>query len=109
MATETKKILGQNSPAATTLTDLYTVPASTQTIGSSLVVTNRAGATTYRVSIAKAGAADAVAQYIAYDNALAANDTETIKIGITLGATDVVRVYSGTGSVSFSLFGVEVS
>ena len=34
------KVLGQSNPAATTATSLYTVPAATQTIVSTVVVTN---------------------------------------------------------------------
>jgi hypothetical protein len=106
---ETKKVLGQLSPAAITLSTLYTVPAATQVVGSTLMVCNRGGATTYRVSVAPDGAGDSVEQYLAYDVALGANAPDPIKIGITLDATDVVRVYSASGNVSFQLFGVEVT
>ena len=47
MAT-TYKVLGQSNPAATTLTTLYTVPASTQTVISTITVANQAAtAATY--------------------------------------------------------------
>ena len=39
MAT-TYKVLGQSNPAATTLTTLYTVPAATQAVISSISVAN---------------------------------------------------------------------
>jgi hypothetical protein len=54
------KILGQSSPSATTPTDLYTVPAATSTVCSSISICNWGGTqTTFRVSISPAGAATA--------------------------------------------------
>jgi hypothetical protein len=107
---DTIKTLGQLSPAATTLTTLYTTPASTSCTTSTLVVCNRAGtAGTFRISIAVAGAADNVIQYLYYDQALDANATFAITIGMTLAAGTVVRAYASSASFSFNLFGIEVS
>lgn len=104
------KILGQNAPAGTTLTDLYTVPAATSTTISSVTVCNRsATATTFRISVAVAGAADATNQYIFYDQAIDGNSTYIATIGITLATTDKLRVYAGTSNLTFNAFGVEVS
>lgn len=108
--TDTLKVLGQSAPSATTLTALYTVPGATQAVGSSITICNRvASATTYRISVAPAGAADTNSQYLFYDLPIQANDTYTWVLGISLGATDVVRVYAGNANLSFSLFGVEVT
>lgn len=110
MATETPKVLGQLDAPATTLSALYTVPASTTVVASTLVVCNRNNSNiTFRVSIAVAGAADDVKQYIYYDALLLKNDSVFATIGLTLGATDVVRVYASTTGVSFALYGVEVA
>jgi hypothetical protein len=50
------KILGQSSPLATTETDLYTVPALTSAVCSSISICNRGGTqTTFRVSISQGG------------------------------------------------------
>jgi hypothetical protein len=107
---EAFKILGQSAPAATTLTDLYTVPSATFTTLSSLTVCNRsATATTFRVSVAVAGATDAASQYIYYDQAIDGNSTYIATIGITLATTDKIRVYAGTANLTFNAFGVEVS
>jgi hypothetical protein len=104
------KVLGQSSPSATTLTTLYTVPASTQAVCSSLTICNTASsATTYRVAIRPSGATVATQHYIAYDAALPANDTVTLTLGIALSATDVVSVYAGATGVAFAAFGVEVT
>lgn len=107
---ETRKVLGQLNPSATTLTALYTVPGATQAVCSTLVVCNQAASGgTYRISVAVAGAADAAMQYLAYDVSINLNSTNTYTLGITLGATDVVRVYASSTSMSFSLFGVELT
>jgi len=108
MAT-TYKILGQVSPAATTETALYTVPASTSAIASSIIVCNRASTqTSFRVSISVNGAATATKDYIYYDLLIGGHDTFIATIGVTLGDTDVVRVYSGSTNLSFSLYGSEI-
>lgn len=105
---DTIKNLGQADLAATTLTGVYTVPASTQTVISSVVFCNRNGsAVTIRCSVAVAGAADANAQYIAYDQNVPANTSLVLQIGITMAATDVLRAYASTTGVSVNVFGVE--
>jgi hypothetical protein len=107
---EAIKVLGQVNPAATTLTTLYTVPAATTTVCSTLVICEKGGAAaTFRLSVAVAGAADNAKQYLFYDAALTANETKAVTIGITLGATDVVKVYASTVNVVFNLFGAETS
>jgi hypothetical protein len=107
---QTHKVLGQQSPSATTLTTLYTVPASTSAVISTLVVCNTAsGATTYRIAVRPAGATVATQHYVAYDAALPANDTVTLTLGVTLATTDVISVYAGAASVAFAAYGVEIT
>jgi len=107
---DTLKILGQSKPAATTLTDAYTVPAATSAVISSILICNQsATATAYRISLAIAGAVDTAAQYIAYDRPIAGNATHEITVGVTLAATDVVRVYNTLATLSFNIVGVQVT
>lgn len=103
------KVLGQVAPSADTLTTLYTVPASTSTVTSSLVVCNRSTltATTFRVAIRPAGESIADKHYIYYNVEIPPEDTFVATIGMTLAATDVVSVYATDTTVSFSLFGEE--
>jgi hypothetical protein len=104
------KVLGQNKPNAATPGNLYTVPAVTQTSSSTLNVCNTGNTdTTFRISIAIAGAIDNLFQYQFYDTPISANDTISITVGFTLATTDVVRSYSANGNVAFSLFGVEIT
>ena len=107
---EVIKVLGQVDAPATSLTALYTVPASTETVASTLMIANRTASNRrIRVSVAVAGAADSDEQYILYDVLVSKQDFISATIGLTLAATDVVRVYADGADVSFSLFGTEVS
>ena len=102
------KVLGQADTAATTVTTLYTVPNLTQTTISSFVACNRTGsAITFRLSVHVAGASADDKQYLFYDKSVAANDTLTVVIGMTLGQTDVLKVYASAVNMSFNLFGGE--
>jgi len=104
------KVLGQSSPGAASLTDLYTVPALTSTVCSSITVANRsATATSFRIAVRPAGAAIANQMYLYYDVTLAGNDTFVATIGITLATTDVVSVYATLATLSFNLYGQEKS
>src|SRR5688572_1239656 len=103
------KLLAQSAPAATTLTTLYTVPSCTYTTVHTLTVCNRSGvATTFRISCAPKGAADAVAHYLYYDYAIAGNATVLLnELGLKLIDADQLRVYAGAATLSFSAFGTE--
>ena len=106
----TYKCLAQVTPSATTLTTLYTVPGATSTTVSSLVVCNtNATASSFRVSVQIAAAADNTKQYIYYDLPIQANDTFIATMGLTLAATDVIKVYAGATLLAFSVFGVEIT
>ena len=107
---EQVQVLSQTNPSAATLTDSYTVPAVTSAIVSSLFVTNRsATATSFRVSVAKAGAADDNVQYLYYDIPIQGNDTFASTTGISLETTDVVRVYATLATLTFNIHGVEIT
>ena len=109
MAT-TYKILGQSAPAATTEVDLYTVPSATDAVVSTVTVCNRGTASgTYRIYVSPAGAATADANYIIYDATLDAKAFIALTLGISLDATDEIRVYASSADFSFNAFGSEIS
>jgi len=104
------KVLGQSAPSATTNTDLYTVPAATSAVVSTIVVANRSDSTaTYRIAIRPAGATLANQHYLAFDVGVGASDSTNLTLGITLAATDVVSIYASTANLSFSIFGSEIT
>ena len=105
------KVLAQSDPTAETATDIYTVPAATESVISTIIVANRAAsANTFRLSIRPDGATQADEHYIAYDVPIAANDSTTLTLGITMDAADVLTVYTGaSATISVNVFGTEIS
>jgi hypothetical protein len=104
------KVLGQSNPSSTTATTLYTVPSATSAVASTLSVCNQgASSATFRVAVRPAGATLAATHYLVFDSSLTANDSAFLTLGMTLATTDVVTVYASSASLSFSLFGSEIS
>jgi hypothetical protein len=104
----TYKTLGQSAPSATTETDLYTVPGATSAVVSTLTICNRgASAGTVRVNVSVGGGATANKEYLYYELTVAAYDTFAATMGVTLAATDKVKIYASSGNFSFNLFGSE--
>jgi hypothetical protein len=110
MAT-TYKVLGQSAPTAATATSLYTVPAVTQTIISTVNVVNTAAsaADVIRIAVRPDGATLANQHYIVYGVSLSAGATFTYTGGITIDAADVITIYSTNGTSSFNAFGSEIA
>lgn len=105
------KILAQVHPSNSSETDLYTVPAATQAIVSTMTVTNvTASPVTCRVHARIAGAATGHVNAILYDVSVAGNSVAAFTLGLTLAATDVVTVKtSGGATLTFQLFGSEIT
>jgi hypothetical protein len=61
------------------------------------------------VAIRPAGAAIDVKHYVVYDLLVSPNDTAFLTLGMSLATTDIVSVYANVATLSFSLFGTEVS
>ena len=98
-------ILAQSSPTLNTDTDLYTVPSGDEAEVKVLVAERGGAAATFRVWVAPSGAATSNEQYIAYDEALAANESLTSAV-FRVDGGDVVRIRASTSNVSFTLTGV---
>ena len=104
------KVLGQSAPSATTNTDVYTVPSARESVISTIVIANRADtAGTFRLAVRPNGAAIADQHYLAYDIPIAANDSTTLTLGITVDATDVITFYASSANMSINVFGSEIS
>ena len=109
MAT-TYKVLGQVNPAATTATTAYTVASSTEAVISTITAANLGAApATYRIAVRPNGEALENKHYIVYDSTVAPQSTDTLTIGMTLDATDVVTVESSTATMAFNIFGSEIA
>ena len=91
-------------------TVVYTVPASSSAVVSSLVVTNpNTSATTYRISVLPSGQTLAQKHFIAFDEAIAANSSVTRTVGMTLAAGDKLQISSADtdARLSATAFGSE--
>lgn len=107
------KRLGYATPAVTTKTVLYTVPANTQAIISSLVVTAtfNTGTQTFSVyALTSSGETESLTNAIGLNMSISANSTVAFTEGWTLGPGETIAVISNTGSgLNFNLFGSEIS
>lgn len=104
------KVLGQSAPSATTDTTLYTVPASTQAVISTVNVCNRgSAAATFRIAVRPDGASIANQHYLAFDVTVDGNAIIPLTLGVTLGDTDVLTVRASSANLSFSAFGSEIT
>jgi hypothetical protein len=108
-----KKILGQSNPSATTVTTLYTVPASKEAVISTISVANLAGSSaTFRLILQTSAEVSATIlnkQYVGYDITVGAADTTIITVGLTLATGDAIKVYASTANVAFQAFGDEAT
>ena len=103
-------MLGQSAPSATTDTDVYTVPSSTEAVISTIIIANRAAtAGTFKLAVRPDGSAISNVHYIAYDVAIAANDSTTLTLGITLDAADVITANCSSADMTINIFGTEIT
>jgi hypothetical protein len=97
----TPKRLSRGS-TSTTLTSVYTVPTSTTTIVTNLVVTN-SGASAATILIQLAGLS------IIPNTSLPANGIFTLDISQVMDAGDTVKVQGSTTTCAYFISGVEVT
>lgn len=100
MATTSKALF--RGAASTSSTTLYTVPSSTTTIVTEIVVTNTAGsAGTFSVTL------DGVS--IATTVAVPANDSTVIPLKQVLTATKIIAGLASATTINFHISGVEIN
>lgn len=100
MAVITKKLF--RGAAATSSTTLYTVPASTITVVTNVIVTNTAAATaTYTLSLAGVVLANTVT--------VGANDSVVLDIKQVINATETITGLASATTVNFHISGVEIA
>ena len=104
------KILGQIADASANDVALYLVPSSTEAIVSTIVVANRENATnTFRIATKTDNSTVANTDYIAYDASIAANDTITLTLGVTLQTVAEISVGASDANVTFQAYGTEIT
>lgn len=103
------KVLGQLA-STTSAVALYTCPSATEAVISTITVCNRAAAAkTYKIILRPNDETLADKHYLAYDVAIAANDTTALTLGITMDATDKLYVSASDTNLSFTAFGSEIT
>jgi hypothetical protein len=104
------KVLGQINPTANTANTVYTVPASTNTVISTITVCNQSNtAASFSLAVRPAGEALAAKHYVSFNTSVPSNDTIGLTLGITMAATDVLTANANTSTISFNVFGTEIS
>lgn len=112
MATVYKRLgAAQGSGTIGTAANIYTCPAATSTVVSTISICNTSSsAATYTIGVSTASATFQAAGYVVYQATIAGNDTVALTFGMTLDATNKFLVASSsTSAVSFSVFGSEIS
>lgn len=106
----TYKVLGQSYPSAATDTTLYTVPSATSTVVSTIHCFNSGDNNSYiDIAVRPAGAAIESKNYLLKNAQIAAGESLSLTIGITLATTDVITVRTSLATVAFQAFGSEIS
>ena len=109
MAQATKP-LGRSAPAAATPATLYTAPASTTTIVSSLVICNtNAASDTFRVYLVPSGGSLNVNNAVYYDVAITGKNSFSANIVPVLMTGDFIMVWSLNGYCTFTASGLEIT
>lgn len=111
MATAAYKILGQLAPTTTAEASFSAVGTGKAWVISTLSISNLTALNAYAtVSICQAGAATSNANTLMSSVLIPANSLNSFTIGLSLAASDVIRVTSQTANaLSFQLFGAEVT
>ena len=103
------KVLGQVADASGNDVTLV-ADQNGETIVSTIVVANReAAANTFKIAVRPGGATLANQHYLAFDTSVAANDSITLTLGITLADNDIITVGASDANVSFSAFGTVIT
>ena len=104
----TYKSLGQANPGAS-ITDLYTVPASTEAIAFVTASNTGGSAQTIRIMHAPAGAADDPDHRIVYDYSVPPNDPYVHPKPLYMATTDKIRIFASSTDITFTVDGIEIT
>lgn len=106
-AAVTTGAVGKLMPAS--WTTLYTVPASTSAVISTVVISNLTSSfASYRIGIST-GSAPTNSEMLVYDNVVEGNDSVTLTLGLTMEAAKKILVISNSPEITFSVYGSEIS
>jgi hypothetical protein len=100
----------QGTAGTGTYATLYTTPSATQAVISSIVITNQSSsAVTVRIGMDTTAGTPAASEFLVYDAAIAGNDTVALTLGVTMPASNFIRVSSSANTCNFSAFVSEIT
>ena len=107
------KRLGAINPSANTQTNVYVVPAATETVISTITVCNQAATNaSYSLIVMPTGSFASSANapdFIVRGAVVPASDSFILTIGLTVNTGTVLAANTSSPNVSFSAFGSEIS
>lgn len=110
MGTAYKYAQVQGTASTGTYATLYTTPALTEAVISSLVITNQSSsAITVRIGMDATAGTPGASEFLVYDAAVAGNDTVALTLGVTMDAGKFIRVSSSADTCNFTAFLSEIS
>lgn len=98
-------VLGQASPAATTNTVVYTVPAATVGVCTISISNTTLSPVAVRLAVAATGT-PAASEFIEYDTIIAANGVLE-RTGVVMNAAENVVVFASSAGLSVTVSGYE--
>jgi hypothetical protein len=103
------EILGQVSPTANTLTNVFVTGAATSSIVGTITIHNFSDANaSYSLVVRPINEALANKHFIVRGGVLPARELITITGAVTMNANAILAANTSGGSVSFNAFGVEI-
>jgi hypothetical protein len=110
MATTYKRSGVQGTSSVDTYATLYTVPASTSSVISTIAICNTASAAaTYRIGFDDTAGTPTASEWLVYDATVSGNDTIALSLGVSIEAEKYIRVSSSADTVTFQAFVSEIS
>lgn len=100
----------QGTASTGTYATLYTTPSATEAVISSIVITNQASSSvTVRIGMDTTAGTPGASEWLVYDAVVAGNDTIALTLGITMPASQFIRVSSSANTCNFSAFYSELT
>ena len=109
----TYKRLGAINPSANTQTNVYVIPAATQSVISTVAICNQgANSTTYSLALmdsSQFNAAAPAATWLVRNASITGSDTIFLTVGLTANAGSILAANTPNANISFAAFGSEIT
>lgn len=104
------KILGQVSPTANTLSNVYVTPNSTEGVVNSVIIANRSSSNaSFSLIVRPVYESINDKHYIVRGCVIPASDTLTMTLSLTLQNNVILAANTNSSNLSFGAYGVEIS